>query len=166
MWRNEPSHSQMNSMLGVGVPMDFRIFRMRSQWSKPIFLKSFLYHWKDIEMLMSIMGSHCPFGHLKHKLWSKERPGVKLAIWLPTTKSRELTQFPGVHAAWDIPLESSWLGLQLCFQPHCNWRSSHQVMGPQSCGNPRCGNFGIPTWESWDKKPFGCGPHGEVKNII
>jgi len=24
------------------------------------------------------MGSHCSFGHLKHKLWPKEGPGVKL----------------------------------------------------------------------------------------
>jgi hypothetical protein len=29
---------------------------------------------------MSEMGSYDPFGHLKHKLYSKERPGVKLAI--------------------------------------------------------------------------------------
>jgi len=35
---------------------------------------------------MSKLGSHHPFGHLKHKLWPKERLGVKLAIWLPTTK--------------------------------------------------------------------------------
>jgi hypothetical protein len=27
---------------------------------------------------MSKMGSHCSFGHLKHKLWPKERPRVKL----------------------------------------------------------------------------------------
>jgi hypothetical protein len=26
------------------------------------------------------MGLHDPFGHLKHKLWPKERPGVKLPI--------------------------------------------------------------------------------------
>jgi hypothetical protein len=26
------------------------------------------------------MGLHDPFGHLKHKLWPKERPGVKLII--------------------------------------------------------------------------------------
>jgi hypothetical protein len=39
---------------------------------------------------MSKMGSHRPFGHLKHKSWPKERPRVKLAIWLPTTKSREI----------------------------------------------------------------------------
>jgi len=29
---------------------------------------------------MSEMGSHDPFGHLKHKLWPKEGPGVKLAV--------------------------------------------------------------------------------------
>jgi hypothetical protein len=29
---------------------------------------------------MSKMGSHDPFGHLKHKLWPKEGPGVKLAF--------------------------------------------------------------------------------------
>ncbi len=31
-------------------------------------------------MEMSKMGSHDPFGHLKHKLWPKERPGIKLAV--------------------------------------------------------------------------------------
>jgi hypothetical protein len=35
------------------------------------------------------MGLHCPFGHLKHKLLPKEGSRVKLAIWLPTTKSWE-----------------------------------------------------------------------------
>jgi hypothetical protein len=43
---------------------------------------------------MSKMGSHDPFGHFKHKLWPKERLGVKLAIRLLTTQSRELPQFP------------------------------------------------------------------------
>jgi hypothetical protein len=38
---------------------------------------------------MSKMGSHDPFGHLKHKLWPKEGPEVKLAIWLPSIKSQE-----------------------------------------------------------------------------
>jgi hypothetical protein len=53
------------------------------------------------------MGSHDSFGHLKHKLWPKERLGVKLAIWLPTIKSRESTRFPCAQVACDIPLESS-----------------------------------------------------------
>jgi hypothetical protein len=33
------------------------------------------------------MVSRDPFGYLKHRLWPKERPGVKLAIWLSTTKN-------------------------------------------------------------------------------
>ncbi len=37
-------------------------------------------------MLMFKMGSHCSFGHLKHKLWPKEGPGVKLPIWFLTKK--------------------------------------------------------------------------------
>jgi hypothetical protein len=36
------------------------------------------------------MGSHCSFGHLKHKLWPKEGPGVELPgvcqFWLSTLK--------------------------------------------------------------------------------
>jgi hypothetical protein len=42
---------------------------------------------------MSKMGSHDPFGYLKHKLWPKQRLGVKLPIWLSTTKSQELPWF-------------------------------------------------------------------------
>jgi hypothetical protein len=30
-------------------------------------------------------------------------------------------------------------------------------MHSQSGGSPSCWNFGTPTWESRDKKPFGCG---------
>jgi len=39
------------------------------------------------------MGSHDPFGHLKHKLWPKERSGVKLVVWPPTTKSHKSPKF-------------------------------------------------------------------------
>jgi hypothetical protein len=27
-------------------------------------------------------------------------------------------------------------------------------------------NFGTRTWESQDKKPFRCGPHGELQSIL
>jgi len=37
------------STLGVGVLMDSRMFKKRLQESKPNGLKSYLYHWKDIE---------------------------------------------------------------------------------------------------------------------
>jgi len=54
---------------------------------------------------MSKMASHEPFGHLQHKLWSKERPGVKLAVWPPTTKNRESTQPRCVQVECNTPLE-------------------------------------------------------------
>jgi hypothetical protein len=97
------------------------------------------------------MGSHDPFGHLKHKLWSKERSGVKLAVWLPTTKSRESTRFTCVQVACNIPLKSSQRGLQVCFRPHLNPRFTHEVMGPQSRRSPNFSNLGTLTWESRNK---------------
>jgi len=90
---------------------------------------------------MSKMGLHDPFGHLKHKLWPKERSGVKLAIWFPTIKSQESTQFSYVQVACNILLERSQRGLELCFNPHLNQRLSHKVMGPQIYRSP---NFGSP----------------------
>jgi len=42
---------------------------------------------------MSKMGLQDPFGYLRHKLWPKERPGVKLWIWLLTMKSQESSWF-------------------------------------------------------------------------
>jgi hypothetical protein len=102
------------------------------------------------------MGLHDPFGHLKHKLWPKEGLGVKLAIWLPTTKSRESTRFPCVQVACNISLESSWWRLQFCFRLHLHQRCAHKIMGPQSCKSPNFGNFGTLTgqkaiwmWVSW-----------------
>jgi hypothetical protein len=92
------------------------------------------------------MGSHDPFGHLKHKLWPKEMPGVKLAIWLPTIKSRESILFPYVQVVCDILLESFRRGLQRCFKPHLNQRFAHKVMGSQNRGSPNFENFGIPKW--------------------
>jgi hypothetical protein len=35
------------------------------------------------------IGLHDPLGYLKHKLWPKEGPRVKLSIWLSMTKRRE-----------------------------------------------------------------------------
>jgi len=92
------------------------------------------------------MGLHDPFGHLKHKLWPKERSGIKLAVWLLTTKSRESTRFPCVQVVCDISLERSQQGLQFFFRPHFNQRSAHKVMGPKVAGVP---NLAI------SKLPFG-----------
>jgi len=93
---------------------------------------------------MSKMGSHDPFGHLKHKLWPKEGPWVELTIWLPITKNRESTRFPCMQVACDILLESFWWRLQLYFRPLFNRRSTHKIMSPQSRGNPVVGISRLP----------------------
>jgi hypothetical protein len=100
---------------------------------------------------MSKMGSHDPFGHFKHKLWPKERSKVKLPIWFPTTKSLKLPWFPCMQGTCDIPLESSWQWLKLCFRLHVNQRSAPKIMGPQSRGSPNFGNFGTSTLDFGEK---------------
>jgi len=66
------------------------------------------------------MGSHDPFGYLKHKLRPKEGSTVKLSIWLPTTKSQKSLRIPCVQVAWHIPLKSFQRGLKFYFRPHFN----------------------------------------------
>jgi hypothetical protein len=85
---------------------------------------------------MSKMALHWSFGHLKPKLWAKEGPGVKLAVWLPTTKSRESTCSRCALREGDTALESSLRGLQDCFRPRCDPSSGRGVMAFQSPGSP------------------------------
>jgi len=101
---------------------------------------------------MSKVGSHCSFGHLKHKLWPKEGPEIKLSVWLPTRKSRESTQFTWLQRVCNIPLESFRRKLQLYFKPHFDPRSAHKVMGFQNRGNPNWCDFRTPTRESRERK--------------
>jgi len=112
------------------------------------------------------MGSHDPFGHLQHKLWQKERPGVKIVVWLLTTKSRESTRLLCVHMECDTLLESSRRELQLRFKPHSDRKLKQEVMAPQSCENPTLAVRGLPFGSLGTKRPFGCGPHGEVQIIL
>jgi hypothetical protein len=95
------------------------------------------------------MGSNDSFGYLKHKLWPKEGLGIKLPIWLSTTKSQKLPWLPCVQVACHILLEISWRGLQLFFRHHFNQRYAQEVMTLQSCKksnfrNFRTFNLGVP----------------------
>jgi hypothetical protein len=156
----EGMNSQVNSHFGSwgpnGLPNFQRVISgVKTHWIEE-FLISMESPWNALGTKMSKMGLHDPFEHFKHKLWPKEGPKVKLAIWLPTIKSQESPQFPCVQVTCHIPLESSWQGIQLCFRLHLNRRSSHKVMGPQNCGSANFENFGTPTWESRNKMTFEC----------
>jgi hypothetical protein len=115
---------------------------------------------------MPKMASHEPFGHLQPKLWAKEGLGVKLAIWLPTTKSRESTQIRCLQEECDMALKSSQRELQDFFRPHPNPRSEQEVINIQSPGSPNRDSFGTPSWESREKVPFGCSLCGVTQRII
>jgi hypothetical protein len=92
------------------------------------------------------MASHWPFGHLQPKLWAKEGPGVKLAIWLPTTKSRESTRSRCAMGECDTELERSRRGLQVWFRPRPDRRLGREVTMPQSPGSPKPGQTTTWVW--------------------
>jgi hypothetical protein len=87
------------------------------------------------------MASHWSFGHLQPKLWAKEGPGVKLAVWLLTTKSRESTHSWRALGECDTALESSWRGLQVWFRPRPDQRLGREARMSQSPGSPKPGQF-------------------------
>jgi hypothetical protein len=112
------------------------------------------------------MALHEPFGHFQPKLWAKEGPRVKLAIWLPTTQSQESTRSGRWQKECGMMLKSSWRELQDFFRPHPNQRSEQEVMDAQSPGSSTRDNFGTPPWESREKVPFGCSSRGELQRIL
>jgi hypothetical protein len=147
-----PHTPKATPTLGDGVPVDSPNFNEQFQGSKLNGLWRFLYHWKSLGMQMFKIGSHCSFGHLKHKLWPKKGSGVKLPIWLPTRKGQESTRFTWLQTTCDITLESSWWKLQLCFKSHLDLRSARKVMGLQSRENPQWRHFETPPRESRERK--------------
>jgi len=152
----------------IGMRESLRLPKLHSSISRVktpcigVFFISLENYWSvDVEMAL-----HGSFGHLQHKLWQKEGPGVKLAVWLPIIKSQKSTRPWCVQVECNTPLESSRGELQLCFKPHPNQRSEQRVMIVQSSRSPNQDNFGTPPWESCDKKPFGCGCHKEAHSIV
>jgi hypothetical protein len=115
---------------------------------------------------MSKMGSHFPFGHLQPKLWAKEGPGVKLAVWLPTIKSRESTFSWRRLKECNLALESSRRELQLWFRARLDLSLGRGAMTVQSPGTPTRDSFGTPIWESREKESFGCSLRGETQRIL
>jgi len=145
-----------------GVLRNSRKLRRRFEGSNHLALARSLYQWKALEAYMSKMALHCPFGHLQPQLWAKEGPGVKLPVWLPTTKSRESTSSRRCFKKCDMALESSRRELHLWFKPRPNPSLGRRATTVQSPETPTRDSFGTPTWESREKKAFGCSLRGET----
>ncbi len=93
---------------------------------------------------MSKMGSHDPFKHMKHKLWSKEGPKIKLAVWLPAIKSQELPRFPCVQVVCNIPLESFNKGYNFALDLISIGNLHRELWAPKVVGVPSLGISGFP----------------------
>jgi hypothetical protein len=103
------------------------------------------------------------------QVMGERRAGVKLAVWLPTTKSRESTCSRRALRECDTALESSLRGLQDWFRPRCDPRLGRGVMAVQSPGSSTrtcSGQFRAPFRESREFVPFGCSPHGASQSIL
>jgi hypothetical protein len=116
----------------LGVLQDSRMFRAQQQGPKHLALRRSWCHWKGLETWISKMASHWSFRHLQPKLWAKERPGVKLVVWLPTTKSRESTRSRRALRECDMALETSLWGATTLVQT-----SSRSEVGARSYEVPK-----------------------------
>jgi hypothetical protein len=65
-----------------------------------------------------------------------------------------------------MALESSQRELQLWFRARPDPSLGRGAVAVQSPGTPTRDNFGTPTWESWEKRPFGCSLDGELQRIL
>jgi hypothetical protein len=96
----------------------------------------------------------------------KRKAGSQIASLTSDQKKSEID--PIYLGANDVrhTVESSQQELQLRFRLHLDWKSARKVTAPQSCGSLEDGNFGTFTWESWDKKSFGCESRGQPQSIL
>jgi hypothetical protein len=129
---------------------------------------------------MSKMGSYCSFGHLKHKLWPKEGPGVELSG--VELDSRESASFDS------RPLEVGnrpeilgcrkratycWKALDESYN-FASDRITIRALHKKLCalkvpGVPTGGILGLPRGSPGSpgrEKPFGCRPLGEAQSIL
>ncbi len=143
------------------LPNELPLWELESQWTPKFSESNFrgqnTLDWRFPYIIEKPLEHRClKWACMTHlDIWNtsygqKKGKESNLAIWLPTIQSL------CVQVACDIPLESYWQRLQLCFRPHLNQRSTNKVMALQSYGSPNFGNFEIPTWESRDKMPFRC----------
>jgi len=115
------------------------------------------------------MASYWPFGHLSPKLCAKEGPGVKLPVWLPTAKSQESTSSRPPNGECDTSLKISQQGYKFGLDLVTIRPGSRELWAlkvPRLHLGQFRDNFGTPTWESREKKPFGCSLRGASQRIL
>jgi hypothetical protein len=91
VWRNEPTHFQMNSHFGNWNPNGLPNFQKEISRVKIHLLKNSLYHWKAFKKNIFKMGSHHAFEYLKHNLWPKRRVESENANLIPAHEKSKIS---------------------------------------------------------------------------
>jgi hypothetical protein len=114
-------------VVAVSFPREFPLWELESEWT-PKFLDNITgvkTHWIET-VFISLKSSWnldvwngfaWPIWTSETQVMVKRKPGIKLAVWLLTTKSRESTQFPCLQVACHILLEIFRWGLQCYVRP-------------------------------------------------
>jgi hypothetical protein len=106
---------------------------------------------------MSKMGSHRSFGHLKHKLWAKERPGVKLAIDSDLLGCRQRATYRWKALDEIYNFASDRIAIGALHKKLCALKVPRVPAG---------GISRLPRGSPGREKPLGCGLRGESQSIL
>jgi len=147
---------------GLGSPPRLAKLQSSIEGVKTPHLKTFFISLKSCQSLDVENGLAWTIWTFATQVMTKK--GLK--VWLPITKSRELTRPQCVQVECNTPLESSQGELQVCFKLQPNRRSEQRVMNSQSLGSLNRNSFETPPWESQNKKPFSYGCHGVTQRIL
>jgi hypothetical protein len=164
VWRNEPSHSQRSFHLGSwsssGFPSFHRVIaRVKTQCIDKFLISLEIFYNVDV-----YLGSHDPLEHLKHKLWPKEGPGVKLLIWLLTTKSQESPQFPCVRWCAKYRWKDLHKGYNFTSRLISIRGLTAKLWAPKVAGVLIVGISGLALGNPGTKWHLGVGPMASVRN--
>jgi hypothetical protein len=166
VWGNEPSHSQVNSHVGSWSPertpeSSKRNFRGQNSLPWRVFyiveklLKCRCLKWACIAHLDIWNTSYGQKKGQKSNWQFDSRPlKVKNRPNSLACRQRATYHWKTVNEGYNFALDGIAIG------------GRHKKLCALKVVSPSCCNFGTPAWESRDKKPFGCGPHGEAQSIL
>jgi hypothetical protein len=159
VWGNEPSHSQVNSHVGSWshkwIP---KSSERNCRGQNPSF-------WRVLYIIGKLLKCKClKWAHIAHldiwntsygpkkgweSNWQFDSRPLKVRNRLDSRAWRWCATYRWKDLDEDYNFSIELITIKGLYAKLC---------APQSCGSSSCGDFKAPTWESRNKKPFGCGP--------
>ncbi len=161
-----PHTLKWTPIVWIGVQMDSRIFKVQFQGGQNPLV------WRVLYIIGKLLKRKClKWAHMTHlDIWNtsygQKRSGVKLAIWLPTIKSWELTRFPSVQATCDIPLEGIDKGYDFALGLIVIKGLHVKLCAPKVARVPTMGISGLPLGNPKTKCHLNVPSWRDAENII